>query len=563
MTRSDSGAVAIYARYSTDRQDARSIDDQIRRCRAQAKTRGYSVVGDYADAAVSGSHTDRASLQRLIADSRRGAFRSILVDDLSRLSRDLGDFWRLTFSEFASMGVTVIDASTGMASNDQGARMAFGAMALISDGFVQMIRRETHRGLEGRALAGFATGGKTYGFTTVLEPNPPQPEHPRKVRVVSAEEAAVVVRVFELFATGMALKKIAALLNEEGIAAPHDNGRGNKKGRGWGHTTIFAMLRNQQYIGIWTWNRENWLQIPGTNRYRRIPHPASEHVRKEFPELRIVPADLWGRAQARIRARVPGRARPLGTGKRGVSLLSGLLRCGVCSGSMVVVSRRYKATTDAGYANYGCSINRSRGSSVCANGRTISQRKVTEAAVAALRDQLTRPDLMSRFVESFSKHFDEAKRGASGEVRESELQVERATVRVKNVTTAMAAAGFSEALLAQLREEETALAAMKARLASAKADMRPKILPHPQVIQSYVTRLLELLEAEPARARDLLTRHMPPLVLTPEGRSYRMTGGFNLSVGLDECAEAAGAGEPESMISRVGGTGIEPATRAV
>jgi site-specific DNA recombinase len=558
MSKSDPSAVAIYARYSTDRQDPRSIDDQIRRCRALAGNRRYSVVGEYADAAVSGSHTNRADLQRMIADARRGAFGFVVVDDLSRLSRDLGDFWRLTFSEFASLGVSVIDATTGMASNDQGARMAFGAMALISDGFVQMIRRETHRGLEGRALAGFATGGKTYGFTTVLEPNPPQPEHPRKVRVIAPDEAAVVVRIFESFADGMALKKIAALLNEEGIPAPHDNGRGNKKGRGWGHTTIFSMLRNQQYVGVWTWNRENWLQIAGTNRYKRIARPASEHVRREFLELRIISAELWGRVQARIGARRPGRARPLGTGKRGVSLLSGLLRCGVCGGSMVVVSRRYKGANTAGHANYGCSANRSRGVSVCANGRTISQRKVTTAAVAALRDQLTRPDLLNRFVESFSRHFDEAKRGATAQLRDVEQQVERFTGRVKNVTAAMAAAGFSEALLAQLREEETALAAAKARLAAAAADTRPKILPHPRVIQSYVSRLLELLEADPPRARELLARHMPPLVLTPEGRSYRMTGGFNLSVALDE-----GAGEPESMISRVGGTGIEPATRAV
>ncbi|MEO8212374.1 MAG: recombinase family protein, partial [Myxococcales bacterium] len=351
MMKSDSGAVAIYARYSTDRQDARSIDDQIRRCRAFAQSRGHSVAGEYADAAVSGTHTDRASLQRLIADSRRGAFRSLVVDDLSRLSRDLGDFWRLTFSEFASIGVSVVDATTGMSSNDQGARMAFGAMALISDGFVQMIRRETHRGLEGRALAGFATGGKTYGFTTVLEANPPQPEHPRKVRVIAPEEAVVVVRIFELYAGGMALKKVAGLLNEEGVAAPHDNGRGNKKGRGWGHTTIFSMLRNQQYVGIWTWNRENWLQIAGTNRYKRIPRPESEHVRRELPELRIISAELWGRVQMRVRARAPGRARPVGTGKRGVTLLSGLLRCGACGASMVVMSRRYKGTTSVGHAN--------------------------------------------------------------------------------------------------------------------------------------------------------------------------------------------------------------------
>jgi hypothetical protein len=34
------------------------------------------------------------------------------------------------------------------------------------------LRRQTHRGLTGRALGGFATGGRTYGFSTVLEESP-------------------------------------------------------------------------------------------------------------------------------------------------------------------------------------------------------------------------------------------------------------------------------------------------------------------------------------------------------------------------------------------------------
>jgi DNA invertase Pin-like site-specific DNA recombinase len=118
-------AVAIYARYSPDRQDARSIDDQMRRCRVLAAARGYSVVAEYGDAAVSGTHTDRANLQRLIADARRGGFRSLLVDDLSRLSRDLGDFWRLTFSEFASMGVRVVDVLPSRAPSGQGSPARF------------------------------------------------------------------------------------------------------------------------------------------------------------------------------------------------------------------------------------------------------------------------------------------------------------------------------------------------------------------------------------------------------------------------------------------------------
>ena len=36
--------VALYARYSTDKQDARSTEDQIRRSQRFGETQGYRVV---------------------------------------------------------------------------------------------------------------------------------------------------------------------------------------------------------------------------------------------------------------------------------------------------------------------------------------------------------------------------------------------------------------------------------------------------------------------------------------------------------------------------------------
>ena len=51
--------VVVYARYSTLMQDARSLDDQERRCRAYATAHGMHVVHVYSDGAVSGSHVER------------------------------------------------------------------------------------------------------------------------------------------------------------------------------------------------------------------------------------------------------------------------------------------------------------------------------------------------------------------------------------------------------------------------------------------------------------------------------------------------------------------------
>lgn len=101
----------------------------------------------------------------------------MIVDDLSRLSRDVGDTWRIVFEDLACVGIKVIDVSTGMASDSDGARLTFGAMALVNDTFFQLVKKETHRGLEGRALQGFATGGKCFGYSSVQEETPHDPYH--------------------------------------------------------------------------------------------------------------------------------------------------------------------------------------------------------------------------------------------------------------------------------------------------------------------------------------------------------------------------------------------------
>jgi site-specific DNA recombinase len=107
-------------------------------------------------------------------------FRAVLVDDLSRLSRDLGNTWQVVFGDLADRDIAVVDCTTGMASSDPSARITFAALGMVNDQFLQSVRKMTHRGLEGRALAGFHTGGRCYGYRTVVEPNPPDPEHPRK-----------------------------------------------------------------------------------------------------------------------------------------------------------------------------------------------------------------------------------------------------------------------------------------------------------------------------------------------------------------------------------------------
>jgi site-specific DNA recombinase len=93
---------AIYARFSTELQNERSIEDQTVLCRSYAERNGWSVVAVYHDRARSGASIyGRDGLMRLIDATRDGKFDLILVEALDRLSRDqedLAGIWkRLNF----------------------------------------------------------------------------------------------------------------------------------------------------------------------------------------------------------------------------------------------------------------------------------------------------------------------------------------------------------------------------------------------------------------------------------------------------------------------------------
>ncbi len=268
-------------------------------------------------------------------------------------------------------------------------------------------------------------------------------------------EAKVVLQVFREFADGTALKKIASMLNEKAIPAPNDGGRGNKRGRGWGHTTIRAMLSNERYIGRSTWNQSKWVRVPGRKGRRRVMRPESEWIKHDVPELAIVPPNLWKEVQERFtRACAKGPGRPAGTGQH-VHLVSGLMRCGTCGGSMTIVRRKTKA--GVAYSNFGCTAHYSRGAAICPNALSISERKASRTLVHALKEKLDRPDVFDRFVSTFEQQVASLRDGNHGGPDDADRRVRECERRIANLTESLAKVGWSESLGHKLREEETVL----------------------------------------------------------------------------------------------------------
>ena len=98
---------AIYARYSSDLQSVRSIEDQVRICAEKAETDGWSVVGVFSDRALSGANLSRrAGILDLLDNARLGKFDVVIVEALDRLSRDLEDIAGI-YKRLAHEGVAI------------------------------------------------------------------------------------------------------------------------------------------------------------------------------------------------------------------------------------------------------------------------------------------------------------------------------------------------------------------------------------------------------------------------------------------------------------------------
>jgi len=81
--------VAIYARYSSENQSEKSIDDQVRVCKnyIQANEMTVEDAHIYVDEAISGSIINRPGLSALERAAENKEFEAVVVDDLSRPSR--------------------------------------------------------------------------------------------------------------------------------------------------------------------------------------------------------------------------------------------------------------------------------------------------------------------------------------------------------------------------------------------------------------------------------------------------------------------------------------------
>ena len=497
--------VCLYARYSTDKQKESSIDDQLRGARARAEREGWRIVAQHADQGVSGSTpvAYRRGGKQLLADAVAHRFDILILEGLDRLSREMGEAETIT-KRLEFQGIRIICTGDGYDSKASGKKVLRMTRGLINELYLDDLREKTCRSLVGLFERGFHVGGVTFGYCSG-----PTPCGEGRQLAIDPAQAAIVTRIFTDFAAGHSARGIVHALNNEGAPSP--------RGGTWAVSALVGdskrgagILNNELYVGRVIWNRRQWQKNPGTGARGYVDRPESEWLRRDSPQLRILPQELWDAVRQRARTG-PARGTRTGRGAAPKTLFAGLLRCPECKGPIVAIDAR----------RYGCNRRNDRGPAACGHSEGYPRERVDKALLQSVHDDLLSPEAMAdvqREVRTALADLGKpGKKGADAAKRRlAELQGE-----IGRLVDAVAALGLSASLRARLEAAELEREAVSKQVDSVK-DERPTLTAE-KIMAGYKRQVQELrkaLEDESDRdhTRALLAELLGPVRLVREGK---------------------------------------------
>jgi site-specific DNA recombinase len=397
---------AVYVRKSNDQsgvaEDQKSVARQVEHARAFAVARGWTVDDQhvYIDDGISGAECERrpAFLRLMNALKPRAPFQALVMAEESRLGREAIET-AYALKQLLTGGVRVFfyldgrERTLGSATD----KLLMSVTAFADEMEREKARQRTYDAMSRKAKAGHVTGGRTFGYDNV-DVMGPDGRRSHVSRQINAAEAAVVRRIFQLTADGYGRKRIVQILNADLAPSPRA-----QRGRpaAWCPSSVHEALHRELYRGVIVWNqtrkRDPW------GRQRQTTRPAEDAIRIEAPELRIIAEDVWTAVHARLSKRravyltsTGGRAmgRPV-AGTVSPYLLTGMVACGQCGGSLVVQSMPRGRRRDPRMT---CWHYMTRGLRGCTNGHRPSLAPLEQVVLDAITDDVLTPVVVERAI---------------------------------------------------------------------------------------------------------------------------------------------------------------------
>ena len=322
----------LYFRLSQEDErqgESLSIENQRLMLRKYAEEHGFSVYDEYIDDGVSGTTFDRQQVQRLLDDAKTGVINTIIVKDLSRFGRnyiEVGQYLDYVFPAFGIRFIAVQD-NVDTENKDANAMEIIPIVNIFNEWHAANTSKKIKAVRRSNALAGiYGAKRASYGYVKGTDK--------KRTPMIDEETSPVVVRIFEMYASGMSHMRISEVLNEEGILSPNcyafeklgQKGIPNEK-KLWCPVSVRRILNNIIYLGHMPQLQTTTISYKN---HKIQPKDQAEWTIVYNNHEPIISQELWDKAQARQKSVAHGRKTKMGL----THPLSGFLYCADCGSKM-------------------------------------------------------------------------------------------------------------------------------------------------------------------------------------------------------------------------------------
>lgn len=450
----------VYARYSTENQNAKTIEEQVSDCSAYCHTRALPVLGIYPDYAVSGMARSRPQLDLMLDDFRAGLADTLVIYDQSRLSRDMLN-WFSVRAELDRLGVQLLSITqeyVGGSLRDSSVLIQETIIGLHNQMHVADTSRKVKAALRYRAQMGQHTGGVPALGYRVED----------KRLVIDDTEAAVVRRIFAEYDSGRSYKSIIDGLNADGIRT--------KRGSAFGTNSLHDLLKNRKYIGEVTFGALAY-RTDGTRDSHRPE--GKDPVTIQNDDLAIIDRGQFERVQQRmaINKHAQGGRPP----KCRDYPLKGKVFCGECGSAMTVARSVSKGTA---YYYYRCSKKDRTHDCSCP---PIRADRLEEIAVTYVSSILGNTDVQAKIIAAIRQETDRILQGGVAKFDAAKSDLDKVSAQIDRIVDAIASGAYSTALNDRLKALEGRKAELQQSLQAMRVAAEVARLPEERMQQLFAT----------------------------------------------------------------------------
>jgi site-specific DNA recombinase len=236
-----------YRRVSTEDQKDRgsSLDAQKAKLEAFASAFGHKLVETIDDGGESAKSFDRPGFKRAISLLRSGVVAGILVANLDRLTRHVGDLVGLVEGDFlADNGPVLLSASEPIETRTAVGRLQIYILATVSQYQREAGVERTAGVMRFKRSRRERTGNLGFGLK-LDSSDPRRSKGDRPIALVeSPEDIEIAGKIRTMRDFGLSLQEIADSLNDRGI--PSKRGVTKRSTGKWAKSSIHAILERAE-----------------------------------------------------------------------------------------------------------------------------------------------------------------------------------------------------------------------------------------------------------------------------------------------------------------------------